>query len=69
MHKTFLLALGLAATCFCFAAQTDRPNIVWIVSEDNSADWLRLYNPEHGAPMPNVEKLAAQGLLFNHAFY
>ncbi|QBG48095.1 sulfatase [Verrucomicrobia bacterium S94] len=47
--------------------KTDRPNIVWLVSEDNSADWLRLYNP-NGAAMPNVEKLARHGLVFNHAF-
>ncbi|MBM4025347.1 MAG: DUF229 domain-containing protein [Planctomycetes bacterium] len=45
----------------------DRPNIVWLVTEDNSARWLRLYD-EHGAPMPNIERLAAQGLVFNHAF-
>ena len=45
----------------------DRPNIVWIVSEDNSAEWLRLYDP-HGAEMPNIEKLAKDGLVFNHAY-
>lgn len=45
----------------------ERPNIVWLVSEDNSAGWLRLYS-ETGAPMPNIEKLSKQGLVFNHAF-
>ncbi|WP_153558322.1 sulfatase-like hydrolase/transferase [Roseimaritima sediminicola] len=47
--------------------ETERPNIVWLVSEDNSARWLRLYDPQ-GAPMPNIERLAADGLVFNHAF-
>ena len=46
----------------------DRPNIVWLTTEDNSACWYRLYNPEHGAPMPNVERLAKEGLVFNHAY-
>lgn len=46
----------------------ERPNIVWIVTEDNSPDWLRLYNPAGGAPMPHIERLAARGLVFNHAF-
>ncbi|MDW7690872.1 sulfatase-like hydrolase/transferase [Flammeovirgaceae bacterium SG7u.111] len=46
----------------------DRPNIVWITTEDNSAWWLRLYDAENGVPMPNVEKLADQGIVFNHAF-
>lgn len=63
-----LLALG---ACFSMlaAAHGDaaRPNIVWIVTEDNSANYLRLYD-EGGAPMPNVERLAEQGIVFNHAF-
>lgn len=50
-----------------WAAQ-DRPNIVWLTTEDNSANWYRLYNPEHGAPMPNVERLAKDGLVFNNAY-
>lgn len=53
--------------CVAFAAQ-DRPNIVWLTTEDNSACWYRLYNPEHGAPMPNVERLAKDGLVFNNAY-
>ena len=47
--------------------EADRPNIVWLVSEDNSAHWLELYD-EGGVPMPNVERLAADGLTFDHAF-
>ena len=45
----------------------NRPNIVWLVTEDNSARWLRLYDP-NGAPMPHIERLAEQGIVFNHAF-
>jgi arylsulfatase A-like enzyme len=69
--KLVLLLVGLG----CFVVfdstaaerQSTRPNIVWLVSEDNSARWLKLYERE-GAPMPNVERLAADGLVFNHAF-
>jgi arylsulfatase A-like enzyme len=43
-----------------------KPNFVWLVSEDNSKDYLKLYNPK-GASMPNVESLAQQGLVFNNA--
>lgn len=49
-------------------AKQDRPNIVWLTTEDNSATWYRLYNKENGAPMPNVERLANHGLVFNHAY-
>ncbi|MDU0354206.1 sulfatase-like hydrolase/transferase [Paraglaciecola aquimarina] len=48
-------------------ASTKRPNFVWLVSEDNSKNYLRLYDPK-GAAMPTVEGLAKHGLVFNHAF-
>ncbi len=44
-----------------------RPNFVFIVSEDNSVHYLRLYGNELGIT-PNIERLAAEGLTFNHAF-
>ena len=38
-----------------------------IVSEDNSIHYLRHFF-EGGAPTPHIEKLAAHGLTFDHAF-
>ena len=49
------------------ADPADRPNIVWIMSEDNSADYLRHFDPA-GAPAPNIEALAAHGVTFDRAF-
>jgi len=76
MLRTVLLLLSLIASQRFAGLATgadqnervDRPNIVWLVMEDNSPHWLRLYNPAGGAPMPNVERLAAKGLVFKHAF-
>ena len=45
----------------------ERPNMVWLLSEDNSIHYARLYGAELGA-MPNIEALARDGLVFNHAF-
>ena len=45
----------------------DRPNIVWIVSEDNSKHYMGLYE-DQGTPMPNLESLAQKGLVFNNMF-
>ncbi len=45
----------------------DQPNIVWLVTEDNSKHYLKLYDP-NGVTMPNVETLAKNGIVFNHAF-
>lgn len=56
-------------TSFKVEAQeiTGLPNIVWLVTEDNSPDYLKLYN-EEGEAMPNIEKLAQKGIIFNRAF-
>lgn len=61
------LALFIISLVGVAAIAADRPNIVWIVSEDNSKHWLRLYE-EGGAAMPNIEKLAESGLVFQNAF-
>ena len=49
------------------APQAPRPNIVWLVSEDHSVHYLKLFS-EHGAETPHIELLAEHGLTFNHAF-
>lgn len=48
-------------------AAAERPNIVWLISEDNSLHYMQLFDP-HGTPTPRIAELAAQGLKFNHAF-
>ena len=59
--------LALLLTCGLAGAQ-DRPNILWLTTEDNAAHWYRLYDPEHGVAMPTVERLAAEGLVFERAY-
>lgn len=45
----------------------DLPNILWIVSEDNSAYFTGCYgNPL--ATTPNIDKLASEGFLYTHAY-
>lgn len=48
------------------AATTDRPNILWIVSEDNGP-FLGCYGDEF-AKTPNLDNLAKQGVLYLNAF-
>ena len=71
MHL-FRLILSLVIICWFFelsysAEPTKRPNFVFIVSEDNSIHYLRLYGNKLGIT-PNIERLADNGLTFNHAF-
>ena len=61
-----LLPLLLACTLDATAAQ-DRPNFLWITSEDNSAWFIGCYgNPQ--ARTPNLDRLASQGVRYTHAF-
>lgn len=66
--KTSLLALLAVFWVMYSIAQQEKPNIVWITTEDNSAIWLKLYDAENGVSMPTVEALAANGIVFNNAF-
>lgn len=64
-----VLSSGLFFGCNKKATEQKQkmPNIVWLVSEDNSKHYLKLYD-ENGASMPNVEALAKKGIVFNNAF-
>ena len=61
-----LLCLVLAALPACAQRAGDPPNIVWILSEDQS-DHFGPYG-ETLAKTPHIDKLAADGALFTHAF-
>ena len=62
-----MIVLGFMAGCGS-ATDTDvPPNIVWITSEVNSSHSLKLFDP-NGAPSPNIEWLARNGLTFKNAF-
>ena len=63
----FRITAVLAVVVSALSFGADRPNIVWVVSEDNSVHYLNLYD-KGGASMPHIEKLAKKGLVFNHAF-
>ncbi len=63
-----LLAIfSLPARLSCQASAADRPNIVWIMSEDNSKHYLQLFDPA-GAATPQIERLAQSGVVFDRAF-
>ncbi len=54
-----LLTTGLNAA--------DRPNILWITSEDNGANWLGCYGNSE-ASTPRLDALAKDGIRFTHAY-
>ena len=63
---TMKFLLSLLALCLPLFA-TDKPNILWIVSEDNSSHWIACYGNSQ-AQTPRIDKLAKEGFLFEHAY-
>lgn len=48
-----------------FAA--DRPNILWLVSEDNNVNWVGSYGNPH-AETPHIDGLAEEGFQYLHCY-
>lgn len=68
-RRTYRIAFSillLACCCVAEAQTTEKPNVLWIVSEDNSP-LIGAYGDTF-ATTPNIDKLAAQGVLYTHAF-
>ncbi|MCL4203027.1 MAG: sulfatase-like hydrolase/transferase [Pirellulaceae bacterium] len=65
--STLLLATAWTVGAAATARGAERPNFVWIVTEDNSVHYMRMFH-ETGAPTPNLAAMASQGLIFDRAF-
>lgn len=65
---TVLLA-ALAVMCMSDDAQaeSDRPNILWITSEDNGIAWVGCYGGTN-ANTPAIDQLAKEGFRYTHCF-
>lgn len=62
------LSLILFSLLLAFSSHAaEKPNVVWIVSEDNSKHYLKLFD-EAGAETPHIQKLAEHGITFTRAF-
>ena len=64
--KQIALTFLLIATPL-FAANLERPNILWITSEDNSIWWVGCYGSKN-AKTPNIDQLAKEGFRYTHCF-
>ena len=58
-----LLAVSLGGSVLA----AKQPNVLWLVSEDNSASWIGCYGNET-SKTPNIDRLAARGFQYMNAF-
>jgi len=59
-----VIAVFISTGC---ATTQERPNILWITSEDNSASFVGCYGNDF-ATTPNIDNLAKEGFLYSRAY-
>lgn len=50
-----------------FSYADNRPNILWITSEDNNVNWVGAYGNDH-VQTPNIDILASEGFKYTEAY-
>jgi arylsulfatase A-like enzyme len=64
------VSVVLALTAPLSAADSDkRPNILFIVVDDQSPFDFKFYNPRSELRSPNIDRLAAEGMVFDGAYH
>ena len=63
----FQVSVLLAFASVVVAQAEERPNILWLTSEDNNVRWVGCYGNPH-ADTPNLDKLAGEGFLYLNCF-
>lgn len=61
----FLLGLGMLSAS---GAEGKRPNVVFIIADDQSPVDLKLYDPASALDTPHIAALAAEGMIFDGAY-
>ena len=70
LMRLFLLALIWGVVLLRTHADSsapDRPNILWLTSEDNNVNWVGCYGNPH-AQTPHIDKLASEGFQYLNCF-
>ena len=62
-----LFLLTILLSNLLLSAKEDKPNFLWLVSEDNSAEWIGCYGNKN-AKTPHIDNLAKEGFLYTQAY-
>jgi arylsulfatase A-like enzyme len=70
MKTLFIFLAGIGLACgAAFAAETKRPNILFILVDDQSPFDLKCYNPQTPLETPHIDRLAREGMVFDGAYH
>lgn len=64
-----VIALTSLSPLSTFAADGERPNFLFIIADDQSPFDFPLYNPKSELDAPVIERLAAEGMVFDQAYH
>jgi arylsulfatase A-like enzyme len=67
--KRILICLSSLLVLASSLAAEKRPNLLFILVDDQSPFDLKIYNPKSTLETPNLDKLAAQGMVFDGAYH
>jgi len=65
----FVIGCSIFLNGSSFAAEASRPNFVFILVDDQSPLDLQIYNPHSTLETPNIDRLAARGMIFDGAYH
>jgi choline-sulfatase len=69
MKKLFLILLAGLLPLMAQAEAKKRPNILFIIADDQSPFDFKTYNPASALDSPVLDKLAAEGMVFDAAYH
>ena len=63
--QTLLLTLAILLPLSAAQAEHDRPNIIFIMADDQGFGDVSALNPESKIPTPNIDRIANEGMIFS----
>ncbi len=69
MKRITLLLFSLLTVASSFAAEQKRPNILFIIADDQSPLDFNFYNPETALQTPVISRLASEGMVLDNAYH
>jgi choline-sulfatase len=69
MRLIVIIAVALISSMHTIAAEPKRPNILFVLVDDQSPFDLKCYNPQSPLNTPNIDRLAREGMVFDGAYH
>ncbi len=69
MRLIVFIAVVLLCSGHTLSAEPKRPNILFVLVDDQSPFDLKCYNPQSPLDTPNIDRLAREGMVFDGAYH